>query len=216
MHNIILLGPPGSGKSTQARALVDRFAFEHIETGTVLRQAAEADTPLGREIDRLIHTEKVLVPDDIVAPALEAALRGVSSSKGVILDGAPRRITQVPLVESVFARVERLFDHVVFVRIDEATAVARIASRFYCISDHHPLILGTDIAEPTDLCPICWSDIEQRKDDTPEGVRKRFSVFMTETIPVIEHYREAGKLIEVDGTQHVDSIREQIILQLER
>ena len=78
MHNIILLGPPGSGKSTQARALVERFGCEHIETGTVLREVAKADTPLGREIDRIIHTEKVLVPDEIVAPALEGALQQVS------------------------------------------------------------------------------------------------------------------------------------------
>ena len=216
MHNIILLGPPGSGKSTQARALVERFGCEHIETGTVLREVANADTPLGREVDRIIHTEKVLVPDEIVAPALEGALQQVSSTKGVILDGAPRRLAQVSLIEAVFSRVERIFDYVVFVRIDEATAVARIASRFYCVSDHHPLVLGKDILHPTDLCPICWSDITQRLDDTPEGVRTRFNVFMRETLPVIEHYREEGKLIEVDGTHPVDVISREIIARLER
>jgi adenylate kinase len=212
----ILLGPPGSGKSTLAGSLVERFGLEHVDIGSVLREVARHDTPLGHEVDRIIHVEKALVPDSVIEQALHYALGRVDATHGIILDGAPRCLSQVAVVEGALSAIGRTLDRVIFLRVEESLVVARIASRYYCTSaERHLVTLGREVSAATDPCPHCGASLMQRIDDTPDGVRKRYSVFMTETMPVIEHYREGGQLLEVDGALPLALAEATLIEQLE-
>ena len=216
MKTIVLLGPPGSGKSTQAQYLIDRFRAAHIEMGASLRVVAQEPTPLGRAVYRIINVEKGLVPDDVIARVLRDALqKTIKDGEDIVFDGAPRRESQIKLIEDILKEAKRPIERVVFLRMPEETAVSRIASRFYCIEQKHALILGRDVLTPSDRCPVCQSDIKQRVDDTPEGVRKRYRVFMQETVPVIEYYRVRKKLIEVDASLSPEIVQALIGQQLD-
>lgn len=214
MHNLVLLGPAGSGKSTQAERLVERFDLKHIDSGGLLREAAKTQSLLGREIDKLINKRGVLVPDSVLMHVLEESLSRTPYNKGIILDGTPRRLSQIATVESLFRRFDRELDGVIFIRIAIETAIERIRLRYSCTECLAPLILGRDIASPGTVCPHCGSPVAQREDDTPKGIRRRYEVFMHDTLPVIEHYRMSGKLIEVDGTSDPEDIARQIVERL--
>jgi adenylate kinase len=215
MKTVVLLGPPGSGKSTQAQYLLERLQASHIDMGASLRKEALLPTPLGREVYRIINVEKTLVSDTVIASVLEDVLSQVVSDRDIVLDGAPRRASQIGLIEAVLRQSHHPLKYVVFLRMAEETAVSRIASRFYCQQQKHALILGRDVLTPSDACPVCGSAIEQRVDDTPEGVRKRYRVFAEETLPVIEHYRAHGKLIEVDASLSPEIVQALIGQQLD-
>ncbi|MEI8104077.1 MAG: nucleoside monophosphate kinase [Candidatus Moraniibacteriota bacterium] len=215
MKTVVLLGPPGSGKSTQAQYLLDHLHASHIDMGASLREAALKPTALGRDVYRIINVEKSLVPDEVIASVLREDLTKIALEQDIVLDGAPRNISQVVVVESVLKEAKHPLERVVFLRMTEDSAISRIASRFYCHKKKHTLILGKDVLSPSDVCPVCGSTIEQRVDDTPEGVRKRYRVFLAETLPVIEHYRKERKLIEVDGSLSPEVVRALIGQQLD-
>lgn len=214
--NIILLGPPGSGKSTQARQLVQRFGLKHIDIGSALRKIAHEHTPLGHEVDQIINKAKRLVPDEVVARALDQELGSVPADQGVILDGAPRRDSQIAVVEEIFRKHGRAITCVVFVRVGEQVSVARVAARFACSACGRPLILGEHLPDAAALCPDCGGTPVQREDDTPEGVQTRWRVFHEETNPVIEHYRRLSTLCEVDGELSPEATEAAIIICLEQ
>ena len=206
----ILLGPPGSGKSTQADFLVAEMDAVHIDIGLALRKTSEMETSLGKKISSIMNERMGLVPDDIVEEVLSGALASISPSKNVIIDGAPRRLSQVKLVEDVLATFERAVDFVLFVSLSEEESVRRISRRWLCPKCNRPFIAGVDFRAGEELCPSCGTTLSRRKDDTEEGVQKRFHVFLADTLPVVQFYQEKGVLLEVDGAKEPSSIFEEI------
>lgn len=212
--NYILLGPPGSGKSTQAEFLRKKLGLVHIDIGSELRAAAEEDTPFGHELNVIINHKRELAPDTVMEKVLQNTLARVPEGTGVLLDGAPRRKGQIEHVLEALKASGRPLTKAIFIQLSEAESVERISKRYLCFGCHRPYIMGKDITEKDAVCIHCGGKIGQRKDDTPEGVRKRFQIFHTDTLPVIEYFKEQGKLLTVDGNQGSDAIFQRITEEL--
>lgn len=212
---IILLGPPGSGKSTQADFLVRELNAVHVDIGLALRKTAEMHTPLGERVADIMNRRNELVPDDIVEEVLSGALASVPSEKLVVVDGAPRCSTQIGIIDGILQTFERKVNLAVYVALSQEESVRRISRRWMCPQCNRPFVSGVDFREGNALCPSCHILLSRRKDDTEEGVRKRFQVFALNTLPVVEHYRRTGALLEVDGTKDpialFGDIREQVV-----
>ena len=203
---IILLGPQGSGKGTQAQLIVQNFGMAHVETGLLLRKIALENSELGKKVDRIIHVEKELVPDEIVFDALEKATIEAPKGKGIIFDGVPRRVQQIELFEEMTSRHGRKIDALIYLHLPFEESFSRITKRFSCNSCQARLVLGKDIQASNDACPKCGGHVEQRGDDTPEGVTKRLEIFYKETVPVVDYYKNLGIAYEIDGMGSVEEV----------
>lgn len=212
--NLIILGPQGSGKGTQALFLAEHFGATHIEVGRMLRKMAREDSELGKELYEIIHVKKDLVSDKIVLKSLIEEFKKVDPERGIILDGAPRRIEQIKEVERAFDDSGRKIDKIVFLNISDEESIERVSKRYSCPKCRKHFALGENLLDPNDLCPDCGSHVEQRKDDTEEGIKKRLSIFKEQTLPVVEYYRDKGVLAEIDGTKSKKEIFDDIINKL--
>lgn len=173
----------------------------HVDVGLALRKTSEMETPLGRKISDIMNRRMGLVPDDIVEEVLSGAFASIPPEHPVILDGAPRRVTQIGIVEAVLATFGRKTDAAIYVALSEKESVRRISCRWTCPRCNRSFIAGIDFQEDVAECPSCHTALTRRKDDTEEGVRKRYHVFIVDTLPVVEHYRKEKSLIEVDGSK---------------
>lgn len=208
--NLIIFGPQGSGKGTQAEKLAEKFDLLHIETGQIFRDMTREDSELGRVIKEF-DDQKEMVPDDITVAILRNYLEKAPDEKGVILDSAPRTIGQIEPVEELMKNEGRSIDRAVYIALPYDESVARITRRYLCTVCLKHIVLGKHIQTPEDACPNCGGKITQRGDDTPDGIAKRLKTFYEVTVPVIEHYRKKGILIEVDGNRGVEEVFEDII-----
>lgn len=214
VYNVSLLGPPGSGKSTQAELLKKKFNLVHIDIGSELRAAAEQGTEIGRMIDEIIHHRGELVPDSIMEEIFRQAVARVPEDKGVLFDGAPRYVSQIDELLDILKEHNRTINKIILIDLPLEESIARISKRYLCFGCRRPYILGKDITEDDTVCRFCGGRVGQRKDDTPEGVRKRFQVFETETMPVIAFFEEKGLVLRVDGKQDAEKIFQDIVLNM--
>lgn len=211
--NLIIFGPQGSGKGTQANLLAEKYNLAHIETGQIFREIGRENSELGKKIKEL-NDLKVLIPDEITVDVIKNSLEKVSSQKGIILDSAPRTIGQIEPIEKMLQELNRPIDKAIYITLPYDESVARITKRYACTVCYRHFILGKHITNNEDPCTTCGGPVMQRADDTPDGVAKRLKTFYEVTVPVIEKYREKGMLIEVDGNQGVEKVFEDIILNL--
>jgi adenylate kinase len=214
--NIIILGPQGSGKGTQALFLSEKLDAIHIDLGRTLRKLAKEETPLGKKLYEIVHVKKELVSDDVIKKVLTEEFKKIPVEKGIILDGAPRRIEQIGDVKQAFSISGREIDRIIFINLPQAESIDRVSRRYSCPKCHKHFALGENLENASDLCPDCNSPVEQRKDDTKEGILKRLSIFKDQTIPVIEYFRKEGVLIEVDGTKSKTEILDEILEKLKK
>lgn len=210
IKNYILLGPPGSGKSTQADFFKARLQLTHIDVGGELRLIASEDSPLGREVSQTIYVKKELASDEIVKQALGRALAKADPKQGIVLDGAPRRESQIGEVIEILAEYGRTIDWVVFIDLPKDASIDRISRRFSCEQCGEKFVLGIHPEDHADPCFKCGGTLTQRKDDTPVGVETRWRIFHEDTEPVIRHFEKEGKLLHVDGTLPAEDIFQQI------
>lgn len=211
VKNYVLLGPPGSGKSTQATKLKEKLHLAHVDVGSELRSLAESETELGKRIHEVINVKKELVSDGLIGCVVEHVLKGIKSDTGVLVDGAPRRISQVDEVEQALALHERKIAKVIFLDLSLEEAVKRISIRFLCLKCKKPFIKQEVMSL---ICDQCGGEIGQRQDDTPDGVAKRYEVFMAETRPVIEYFEEQRMLLRIDARMLPDEIFEILMKKL--
>jgi len=209
--NIIILGPQGSGKGTQARLLADKFNLVIIGVGKALREVAKMDTPLGKQIYEIQNVKGALVPNEIFDKVLKVKFTSVPREQGLIIDGAPRVMDQVDYIEKTLKEFGRKIDEVIYINISEKETINRISKRWICSKCGTILIMRKDIQSETENCLKCGGKIIQRPDDTPENIKKRLDIFKSETLPVIEYFREKGKLLEIKGEQPVEKVFEDIL-----
>ncbi|HCP08395.1 MAG TPA: adenylate kinase [Candidatus Moranbacteria bacterium] len=208
--NIIILGPQGSGKGTQAELLAKKYNLEHIDMGKTLREVAKSDTPLGREIYSIQNVTKTLVPSRILREVLHLKLNSIPREQGVVFDGVPRTMDQLEYIESALLEFGRKINIVFLISIPEEESIARISKRWICKKCKTVLIMGKDVQAKEDKCPKCGEDLIQREDDTIEGIKTRLKIFKDETMPVVEYYKNNGLLVEINGIQTVEKVFEDI------
>lgn len=208
--NIILLGPPGAGKGTQAQRLVTHHGMRQLSTGDMLRAAVAAGTPIGLEAKALMD-QGALVPDAIVTALIDAELDGLPHQVGVILDGYPRTVPQAHELDKILARHERRLDCVVVLEVDEDALVDRITGRFSCARcgtgyhDRH------NLPRMSGVCDVCGStDFKRRPDDNEETVRTRMREYRNKTAPILPHYEERGIVTRIDGMAPITDVTEAI------
>jgi len=204
--NLIVLGPQGSGKGTQAELLTKKYNLEHVNMGGMLRQVAKQVTPLGKKIDKIINVERTLIPNDILKEVLRLEIESLNREQSLIFDGVPRTLKQVSDFEEVLLQTGRKINKLIYINVSEDESIKRISKRWMCEKCRQVLIMGKDVKSPDDQCPTCESRIMQRADDTLEGVNKRLEIFHNETVPVIEYFREKGLMVEINGEQAMEEV----------
>lgn len=202
-RRVVLLAPPGGGKSTQARRLAEALGVPHISIGKALRRAVEQGSEVGRRARPHMEAGR-LVPTEVVVPVVAGRIR--EGGGGYVLDGFPRDLEQARILDAVLAAPP---DTVVFLAVPDDEVVRRLAGRRECPQghlwhrEHHPPAVEG-------VCDICGGPLGQREDDRPDAVRRRLAVYREETEPLVRHYRERGALVEVDGTGEPDAVAEAI------
>ena len=197
MRNLILLGPPGAGKGTQAVRISQRYALPHISTGDMLRAAIKSQTPMGLAAKAYIDKGE-LVPDEVVIGVVKERLADEDCKDGFLLDGFPRTLAQAQALDGIAA-----IDGAVCIQVDDEALVKRIAGRRVCAqcggTFHVATVKGAD-------CPNCGEALIQRDDDKEATVRNRLAVYDAQTKPLIDYYTQKGILRSVDGMQTIDEV----------
>ncbi|MDD3487112.1 MAG: nucleoside monophosphate kinase [Candidatus Moranbacteria bacterium] len=212
--NIIVLGPQGSGKGTQAEILAKKYNLEHIEMGKFLREVAKLDTKLGHHIHETINLQGKLVDDITLKKVLHVKLADLPREQGIIFDGVPRRQDQLSYFEDAMREFGRKIGAVIDIKIPDEESVNRISKRRICRKSEHVLILGKDVKSEEEKCPICGSEIFQRIDDTPERIKTRLEIYHKDTKEVLDFYRDKGLLIEIDGVGSVEEVSDRIMKKI--
>jgi adenylate kinase len=208
--NLILLGPPGAGKGTQAKRLEERHAIQQLATGDMLRAERESGSALGRQIQAIMDTGK-LVSDGVMISLIARRIDRLSGGKGFVLDGFPRTVPQAQALDALLATRRLKLDLVIEMTVDEAALVDRISGRFtcgHCGASYHERYNRPKLEGVCDFCG--QSQFVHRADDLPDTVRARLAVYHAQTAPILPYYRARGLLRAVDGMAPPDRVTQEI------
>ena len=212
--NVILLGPPGAGKGTQARILQDREGLIQLSTGDMLRAAVAAGTDVGRQAKAVMEAGE-LVSDEIVTGVVSERLDQDDAKGGVIFDGFPRTAKQAEALDRILAEKDLELDSVIEMQVDDDKLVERVSGRFTCAScgeGYHDLY---KLPKQEGVCDRCGgTEFKRRADDNAETVRQRLAAYHAETAPLIDYYDAAGKLTRVDGMAPIEQVTDEIRIAL--
>lgn len=211
---LILLGPPGAGKGTQAMVITKRYGIPHISTGDILRDNIKRDTELGKKAKQYMDSG-LLVPDDIVVSIVRERIKEDDCKEGFLLDGFPRTVKQAHVLDEELNKLELKIDFCINIDVAKEELVNRAIGRRICkdcgatyhIKFNPPIVVGK--------CSKCGGELYQRDDDTVETVSRRIEVYTEQTKPLIDYYTEQGIIINVDGKQTIEKVSNDIVNSLE-
>jgi adenylate kinase len=206
---IIIFGPPGSGKGTQAKLLSMKFGVPHISTGDLLREAAARHTELGQKAQKYLDGGN-LVPDAVMIGLIRESLGSEEARKGFILDGFPRTVTQAQALDTMFQEMNIKHVRVISLRVEHDEIIRRLSSRLMCKQCRS--IFNESQIDPSsgDTCPSCGGTLYHRQDDTPETARHRLDVYLKDTKPLKDFYRQTDRFTQIDGMKSIDDVQQLI------
>ncbi len=207
---LVLLGPPGSGKGTQAKLLAARFGVPHISTGDIFRKNLSEGTDLG-QLARRYMDEGTLVPDDVTEAMVRERLRETDAQKGFILDGFPRNLAQGEHFDAMLSEEGRTLTAVIYLAVDRAVLMSRLTGRRVCPKCGATYHLEFNPPKAIGVCDVCGAELVQRPDDSEGTVSTRLAVYDAETAPLATYYQKSGRLREFDGDQPVDQVTRAIV-----
>jgi len=208
--NIILLGPPGAGKGTQAKRLEEKLGLAQLSTGDMLRAERKSGSALGQKVQAVMDAGK-LVSDDIIIELIARRIDALKGGKGFILDGFPRTVPQAEALDRMLAEKGLKLDAVIEMTVDEAALIDRIAGRFSCAQCGASYHDSFNRPKQDGVCDVCGGkEFVRRADDQPEAVKIRLEAYRRQTAPILPYYRGKGVLRSVDGMADIDEVGRQI------
>ena len=197
---IIMLGAPGAGKGTQAKKIAEKYQIPHVSTGDIFRSNIKEGTELGRKAKEYMD-QGALVPDQLTIGMLLDRIQKEDCKDGYVLDGFPRTIPQAESLQKAITEMGQKIDFAINIDVPDENIINRMSGRRACISCGATYHIVYNPSKEPGICDVCGSELVLRDDDKPETVKKRLSVYHAQTRPLIDYYKEAGVLVNVDGTQ---------------
>ncbi len=208
--NLILLGPPGAGKGTQAKMMVDYYRIPQISTGDILRANLKERTPLGLKAKEFMD-KGLLVPDEVVIDIIQARIKEPDCRDGYILDGFPRTVAQAQALDKVLSAMNSGIDHVISIDVEKGELVKRLTGRRTCRQCGRGYHVIFDPPLNKNLCDKCQGELYQRDDDNEDTVRNRLEVYDAQTFPLIQYYKEKNLVRSIEGQGGIQQIFDRIV-----
>jgi adenylate kinase len=207
--NLILLGPPGSGKGTQGERLQEDFRLPYYATGDILRAAVRDETELGKTAKEYMDRGD-LVPDEVIIGVIAERVEGEEASDGFILDGFPRTVGQAEALGEEMEGLNRSITAALLIDVDDEEVVRRLGGRRTCVKNGHIFHVEFDPPKNEDVCDVCGARLVIRDDDKPDVIRHRLNTYQEKTKPLVDYYEERGLLKRVDGSLKPDEVGNRI------
>ena len=211
---IVLLGPPGAGKGTQAEAISAKLDLPHISSGDIFRENLKDQTELGKMAAVYINKGE-LVPDDVTIAMIKERLSRPDCSKGAVLDGFPRNPSQADALAVMLLEIHGQVEYVPYICVPEDVLIERLAGRWTCREAGHVFHEKYNPPRQAGICDIDGSELYQREDDKTDTVKRRIRVYLDQTEPLIEYYRRHGVLVEIDGKKPIEQVTGDLLLALQ-